>query len=274
MSDEDLHFNDDEDLPEYASFYPSLLDHFETIVMDIDDKIVWATTDQGTANSERRHFIDREYLVSLEGGRGLLDSLTAPTPPCTALQGTRRENGDVVLGMLSSRLRVKCNFNSISIKRDKCCATHKGWVQFKLQNVLVVESMPVPIHISMKDLDAHMSNFYENGKTYSRLQPQLFADQYQRHPYWELGNSITVVGSVGAVGIEKSGQRMQQIEESKTGLATGIKKIACANCQQNNASLQLCGGCRRAYYCGKVCQCTHWAVHKKGCKSERSLLDH
>jgi hypothetical protein len=44
----------------------------------------------------------------------------------------------------------------------------------------------------------------------------------------------------------------------------------CENCQESGASkLQLCAVCKRARYCSKQCQKSHWRTHKNDCKRAR-----
>ena len=45
----------------------------------------------------------------------------------------------------------------------------------------------------------------------------------------------------------------------------------CERCRQTATQLdtpiKVCGGCRNAYYCGRVCQKQHWWHHRKHCDS-------
>ena len=43
----------------------------------------------------------------------------------------------------------------------------------------------------------------------------------------------------------------------------------CANCggsQAGQQTLQMCSACKKIKYCSKVCQKSHWKIHRQGCK--------
>jgi hypothetical protein len=162
-----------------ASFHPCQGFTILTHVLDSPNEVN-ASTDIMVGNFENRHFIDRAYLVSLEGGQDILDNLTEPVPLCTKLMGSKKDQGERVLGMLHT-LRVKCHFEAFKIRdnADPPQPPQSGWVELELQNVLVVEDLPVPLHISMKGLNAgcrcHIGGKWDTS---------LFPTEYSGHPYW------------------------------------------------------------------------------------------
>ena len=51
-----------------------------------------------------------------------------------------------------------------------------------------------------------------------------------------------------------------------TGKAAADGSHCCYHCGTADAKLR-CGGCRRAWYCGKACQKKHWKHHKAACQA-------
>lgn len=50
-----------------------------------------------------------------------------------------------------------------------------------------------------------------------------------------------------------------------------VKRIdanRCAFCNKEPVSLQQCSACKKAFYCDKMCQASHWQEHKKECKKK------
>jgi len=41
----------------------------------------------------------------------------------------------------------------------------------------------------------------------------------------------------------------------------------CTYCKKSQPKLNTCSGCKRAYYCDRVCQKNHWKYHKDECKA-------
>ncbi len=77
-----------------ASFHPCLGFTILTRVLDSPNEVN-ASTDIMLGNFENRHFIDRTYLlVSLEGGKDILNDLTEPVPLCTKLMGSKKDQGE------------------------------------------------------------------------------------------------------------------------------------------------------------------------------------
>jgi hypothetical protein len=159
-----------------AFFYPSQTCTIYVQVLGADT--VCASQDLGTACAENRHFVDLEYLKSIMGEEELKKNLV---PTATSLlTGTRKEPGERVLGMLPS-LKVY-----IRVGKD----TDNIWSVHSLSDVLVVDSLPVPLHISLKTIEVYPGN--QSGG----LKATYFPPQYQTHPYWdeELRRTIQYIG--------------------------------------------------------------------------------
>lgn len=62
------------------------------------------------------------------------------------------------------------------------------------------------------------------------------------------------------------------LDDDQTYALPAVTEIMCACCELRPGShnaLQLCGWCRRVYYCGPRCQKVHWPVHKLSCKKRK-----
>jgi hypothetical protein len=209
---------------------------------------VYATNDFCTADFEIRHFIDKNYLASLPGGQNYLDSIVEPTPPCAQLWGTKDEDGNAVVGMLSSRLKV-----SINVGQDE-------WVMTKLQNVLVIESLPVPIHISLKALQLHPSSEVQSS---GMVQKEAFPESFHGHPYWN-NDDYHVMGSYAHMMPEASSALTGRIIEGRTGRPNKVKTKSCQKCGKINCN-RYCSRCQRTYYCTEECQRRDWRRHRDTC---------
>jgi hypothetical protein len=159
-----------------AFYYPSLTSSIKVQVLGADT--VNASQDLGAACSEDRHFVDYEYLKSIMGEYDLKKSLVAT--PCTLLTGTRKEPGERVLGMVPW-LKVYIHIGE---------GTDNNWAVHTLSNVLVVDALPVPLHVSLKTIEVYPKNQRLAMKATS------FPPQYRSHPYWdeELRKRIIYVG--------------------------------------------------------------------------------
>jgi len=226
-----------------ASYYPNICFAVKVKVLDAEE--VYASQDLGAANYEIRHFIDKKYLLSIPGGQEYLDTLVAPTPPCSELYGTKRETrNEIVVGMLSKRLKVAIYVGA-----------RNGWKLSKLSNVLVIEELPVPIHVSLKSL-----------KVYPDEQPfnfdkDVFPVSYHSHPYWT--SDLENLGSVFHMTGEENKRLKQNVIEGRTGRPdTNYTGRACSNCGKLNCTLQ-CSQCKSVSYCSKDCQRKDWPRHKK-----------
>lgn len=239
-----------------ASYYPSLM--FAPLVRVLDADPVHATQDLGAANFERRHFIDREYLASVEDSLDdeedkFLNYLIEPTPSCSKLWGTKNQTDETVVGMLDRRLTVTIYTGQ-----------KEGWVQVKLQDVLVVDSLPVPIHISLTALELYPES---SVQSLNNFKATSFPEKFRRHPYWS-NSDVHTMGSFGHMSVEDSNKLTENILHNATGRPNRIKKgRACANCGLAYCTMT-CSRCHRESYCNQQCQRARWKIHKKFCKPE------
>lgn len=231
-----------------AFYYPCISGTLRVKVNDHDE--VNGSHDMGASSSETRHFIDRHYLESIEPT--LLETLVDPIPPCRILNGTKQEDGqeDRVVGMLNpnKRLHVAVFFNG-------------QWLGYKLQNVLVIDSLPVPIHVSFKTIERPNQWSIE----YKRDWKMDFPERYRSHAYWN-NESIMYIGDVGTHGPDVYQERKEKLRQSTVGRpSAGYKDKVCAACGKK-ATGGSCARCHQVSYCSKECQRAHWKVHKPDCK--------
>ena len=221
-------------------------------------------------NVDTRHFIDFTLLIKIATGmvyqagdlktqqvhdlrQSLITSyLIPPTPACEEVCGTKQRFGNTpVLGMLMTRLH---------------CAIYAGpqqrWIYAKLQNVLVVDGLPVPIHLSLRalglipELRSHtLPKFAKN--TFPKI-------PYHQHPYWDKQNRNKKV-------ITNEGKSLSdQIVREKSGLPNKLREdMVCAYCGKCHLNLKEqivkryeCQKCKCVIYCSKACQRADWPRHK------------
>jgi len=72
-------------------------------------------------------------------------------------------------------------------------------------------------------------------------------------------------------GIHEERQDNDLKEERKdaANLHSSTKEVVkCWSCLQTKGNLQKCSRCRKARYCGEICQLKHWEFHKDWCKEK------
>ena len=120
-----------------ALFYPACGGGITVGVFGTD----WpATIDWGAFAFEDRHFIDKNVLTASREGRDLFGNRVKPNPPCERVVGANVNS--LVLGMLPS-----LTLDFVNKFNGKSCKIH-------MDSVLVVENLPVPVHVSEKRLEA------------------------------------------------------------------------------------------------------------------------
>ena len=238
-----------------ASFYPNLCQMVKARILESDEE-VYATTDFMTANFEVRHFIHRDYLISLPGGSEFLERhLVEASPPCRVLTMTKKEGGDRVLGMLSKRLPVKCLGSKT-----------QTWYKLKLQHVLVVEDMPVPLHVSVKSLqrDGDVNGELAWDLVWSAmLTVERVPASYRNHPYWDPNDQVYFVGAFGTEQTDRVSGSIAEARSESHRTEAYTDRI-CAKCATKNPTQQS-SRCKVASYCNRECQVAHWPIHKKHC---------
>lgn len=182
--------------------------------------------------------------------RSLLKSSSISTP--TSL---------VVMGMVPVPLRLKLTIRDGPQQGEK--------VYLVLEQVLVIDRLPVPIHVSIKRLRSMTETPEQQQIIDSLNQGDLeFAsnsvpESYRNHPYW-LESSTIFIGSFGKNAAAIDASRWDHLESASAGSKDQISVIKCAVCDITTG-LMKCGACKNIYYCGKVHQKCHWRVHKSSC---------
>jgi hypothetical protein len=130
--------------------------------------------------------------------------------------------------MLSKRLKVSCYF--VQGARGSQQDYASGWVQLKLQNVLVIDELPVPVHISLKGLE-----LYPVDQTFNHMRAKSFPPRFHSHIYWNKSNLI----NVGTL----SSTMTRTIMDASTGHPNRIKEgKVCASCGNLSAKFH-CSNC-------------------------------
>jgi hypothetical protein len=231
-----------------AVFYPNLCGIHRVKVLG---SILLASNDHGTACYEQRSFIDKDTLASLQGGLELLEHCIEPQPPCTEITGQGEWSEQRVIGMLKEPLKVKWTSpTGISI-----C--------LMLQCVLIIDKLPVPLHMSLKSIDMNQPGFnsqafYEMinsnyGKESIEMKITSFPSQYHSHPYWN-----TKVHFIGMTENMNATNALLNSQLQPSSL------LVCAICMSDK-KISLCSACRAVGYCSVEHQKEHWPRHKKIC---------
>jgi hypothetical protein len=134
----------------YESMNPIFAPSLKTALnLEIAGKKILGTSNLGTTYDDgSRHFIDLNFLLSLPKrkhdytGHVLQEDLVEAEPPCERVRNTWHDESKVV-GMLSKPFYIKIR-NEI------------GECKWELEKVLVVNNLPVPIHVAMKNIHLNM----------------------------------------------------------------------------------------------------------------------
>jgi len=235
-------------MPPPAFFYPNLM---TTIEVQILGTKTLASHDFMAATHEMRHLIDRAFLLSLNGGEELMVGCVTPTPPCHELGGTKSSHPERIRGMLTVPLQASVRVIDMYEVSSR--------INVFLDHCLVVDSLPVPLHISVKalmnvaadkqTLDALCLAAQGRHKFKRESFPQ---PTYQTHPYWHNPN-------LGSIGMSESYGKWHQ--ELVNDLATRNDQAELVACHQCSATgkMYFCAKCKCAHlhfacYCSKACQ--------------------
>jgi hypothetical protein len=242
-------------LQDYAQFYPSLMGMTKGNIVCPDGQVgVLFTNDIGTAGYDLRHFIDFKTMRDLPHGASLEASLTAPQPLCRRVKGKGME-GQSIVGMLGVPLEVKVKLY------DKV-------ILLRLEQVLVIDRLPVPLHISMQRLGDGSPDFVEltiamqtrDPRNHVAFNRQELAEEFYDHPYWT--DSTLYCGHAG----EADGALRQHIAFEAVQTGPAVQSFICAAVQCGSTEqLKRCSVCHSVWYCCKEHQREHWNVHKLVC---------
>jgi hypothetical protein len=215
-------------------------------------------------------------MLNLPHGAALEASLATPQPECFGIMGQGMEQQTVV-GMLGVPLEVK-------VKLDG------KLIMLRLEQVLVIDRLPVPLQISMKrlgddasnpDLDdlthamqnrdhsIHVAfNQFENGNIWEPIDvsapppPQELPAEFHDHTYW--------TGSMylGYAGEAHGGALHNHIASKEAQTVQAVQRFICV-CgvteKPGGAGLMQCSKCRNAWYCCVEHQREDWKSHKRVC---------
>lgn len=228
---------------DYAFYYPNLSGLNE--VKLLGTKIL-CSDDLGAGSPELRHFIDYDTLMALDSS--LLDNIVEPIPPCNRIIGRGMKDQKLV-GMLSSQIIIVQNQTS-----DSTGLTNK--VYFILDNVLVINKFPVPLHVSIKRLMIHSPSLYEFSMRRTRFVAPV---SFQNHPYWS--DETLWVGSSPDFNKRYNYLREYALQSKDT-----CYSHSCNTCGVTNRQLQRCSRCKMAKYCSKEHQQQDWLIrHRNVC---------
>ena len=171
-----------------------------------------------TANChENRHFLDVDLWNELKEKTPSLGEVIAPHPPCKRLQGTRVDGGNVVIGMLKNHLKVRL----LKVKRDiEGRKIQRGQeVHVMLKNVLLVHSLPVPLHISTKSNIGFLKTgaFDCKHNDHLDMEEENFPEKYRDHHYWTKRQDMPIVNIMGADEIEELAEGLDRCMEEGDG---------------------------------------------------------
>jgi len=246
-----------------AALYPNLT---RVLHLKVKGRPTTATHDLGAYTYECRHFVDREYLSSIPGGADLLDSTVPSEPPCRRVEMASAAPAEV-LGMLPHKLPCTLWTPAGHGARRKLC--------LDLAGVLVVESLPVPLHVSLKSLmescgdDETLASDLcvaaQGDPVENRFGKAAFPERYRDHDFWRDADAVKNTPNL---------TREQVIRAESALMAArgrdGVSYASCARCGLRNAEsdgvfLKRCAGCDVTHYCSRQCQHAHWGIHKVAC---------
>ena len=217
---------------------------------------VLASHDLDAVCHETRHFIDSATLQLFEGGAELFSSIVECIPKCMGMLGLGM-NDQTVLGMLPNPLRVTYQVTSSDAAQGKN-------VELTLKNVVVVNRLPVAIHISVKkmtkdELGLFMNDIFNSREPHHKFNATNLPEQYRDHPFWAVDGSIFI-------GISNNMAESPGILQSQTAYSKDkVNLVTCFVCKQDSGKLLRCSRCLKISYCGKEHQKEDWHRHKKEC---------
>ena len=210
---------DDDFYPPNAFFYPSVMN---CIPVDINGIQVNASHDAGAVCHENRHFLDISLWEELKEKNPQLGETVSPHPPCGTIEGTRVQ-GLRANKMLSHPIRVILTGASKDTKGEDI-VDGKG-AQIQLRNVLLVQNLPVPLHISAKADRSVANTGVFNSDQGTKFKKECFPGRYWNHPYWT-PNGIWYLGTTGSPKAKKLTEIMSLVAEYSEIMEEGDRQAA------------------------------------------------
>ena len=245
----------------YGNFYPNRSSVDEVRVGGMTVKV---TNDLWAHDHEIRHFMDLEFLQETRDGQALFESMVDPDPACLGLWGAKTDQPLPVKGMLSQALVAKYKYNDNSGMQQK--------MELHLSKVLVVEGLPVPLHISKKALMRAWPSDVPKPDPFFSITPrrpfvfeaESFPLRYRTRPFWT-SNVIYLGGSGSAMEPQAFQAAAGWLAAHQGDDSASVPR--CAACGATGQGLSRCAGCRAVRYCGPECQRSDWRRHKASCRA-------
>ncbi len=162
-------------------YYPSRM---HTVPVTIEGSLAVASHDQYAAvAAPRHHYIDSAFLSSLLCGQEALASMSTAGFPAP-LEGQSLQ-GVHVVGALTQPLTAYLRLEDRAV------------LKLELQGVCVVDSLPVPLHLSLHPLGRALSGLSAGFST-APFEEASFPPPYRQHPFWNKA-SPTFIASLGTL---------------------------------------------------------------------------
>ena len=162
-------------------YYPCKVGTLRVLVGGIQ---VRASHDVGCAGGGSRHMIDHAFLSFIEREPALEPSIVS-----ICHDGTKQPGR--VLGLLPKLDLQACVLEDdphSRVQHPKRGLRPKGFVELTLHDVLVVDSLPVPLHVSLNTLkpDPPLGEPFDH-----EFKVGMFPKRYKRHAYWAGPKRVT-----------------------------------------------------------------------------------
>ncbi|KAI2499455.1 Ribonuclease [Fragilaria crotonensis] len=159
--------------PSIAVYYPSLTGFVDVW---IEGCRTLASHDMDAKGKDPSFMIDALFLKSIPGGNALLRNLKDPYP----LSVIRSKVNMTVIGTIQLHCGVRCIGTPLHLK-PLCGPDTEGCISF-----IVVQDLPVPVHVSWKN-DAFPMNTEatENATKLVQFHPDELPEMYAHHKYWK-----------------------------------------------------------------------------------------
>jgi hypothetical protein len=262
-----------EELKSVAIYYPNRMGLQK---VKVSGTPLLATNDTGAACHEKRHFINLAAVLSLDGGREMIEGMVDCDPPVTRIAGLHMQD-QRVLGMLRGPLDVEYKVRGARDRGRK--------IILRLENVLVVDKLPVPLHISTKNLETKSKdpvlytfmNEGMQGEGRIEFAVESLPAEYRTHPFY--ADDGTHFLGLAPGGMEQHSELQSHLEERLAMISAippsrAVRVASCAHCgalSGEDVTLMKCGRCLKTFYCSQDHQRLDWSRHKR---SDCLDLDH